>query len=172
MILSRRIYTIFLSSVGLWCLAIVAAPVLRVYGGSAGRTVAEGLYLGFSRICHQIDGRSLHLCGAKFGVCIRCTSIYFSFLAGLILYPFVHPLESKNVPGRGWLLLAVVPMVVDAFFNDAGIHQSGELTRVVTGSIAGFVFALYILPLFIEALTQLSSHRNPQGDTRYAGQTQ
>ena len=50
MIFSKRIYTIFLSSVGLWCLAIVAAPVLHAYGGTAGRTVADALYLGFSRI--------------------------------------------------------------------------------------------------------------------------
>jgi uncharacterized membrane protein len=165
---SKRIYAAFLASVGLWCLAIVAAPVLHAYGGTAGQTIADALYLGFSRICHQIDGRSLHVCGGKFGVCMRCSSIYFSFFAGLVLYPFFRSLASSKVPDKRWLLLAVVPMVIDAFLNDAGILQSGEASRVVTGSIAGFVFAFYILPLFIEALTQIFSHRTLQGDSRYA----
>ncbi len=169
--LSRRIYAAFLVSVSLWCVAVVAAPVLHMYGGAGGRSVADALYLGFSRICHQIDGRSLHLFGAKFGVCIRCTSIYFSFLTGLLVYPFIRSLESTRVPNKRWLVLGILPMIVDAFLNDLGIHSSGDATRVMTGSIAGFVFAIYILPLFIEALKQLIFHRNLEGDSRYAGQT-
>ena len=169
--LSKRIYAAFLVSVGLWCIAIVAAPVLHAYGGPVVRSIANGLYFGFAKICHQIDGRSLHVFGEKFGVCVRCTSIYFSFLAGLLYYPFVRSLKSIKVPDKRWLLFGIVLMVIDAFLNDLGIHQSGDTTRVVTGSIAGFVLAFYILPLFIEAVTQLSFHRNLQGDTRYAGQT-
>jgi uncharacterized membrane protein len=169
--LSKRIYTIFLVSVGLWCVAIVAAPVLHGYGGSVGRSIGDALYFGFAKICHQIDGRSLHVFGEKFGVCVRCTSIYFSFLAGLLFYLFVRALETNNVTDKRWLIVGILPMVIDAFLNDFGIHQSGDALRAVTGSIAGFVLALYILPLFIEALTQLTFHRNLQGDTRYAGQT-
>ena len=169
--LSKRIYAAFLVSVGLWCVAIVAAPVLHAYDGSVGRSVADALYFGFAKICHQIDGRSLHVFGEKFGVCVRCTSIYFSFLAGLLFYPFIRALETNNVPDKRWLIVGILPMVIDAFLNDLGILQSGDATRVVTGSIAGFVLAFYILPLFIEALMQLSFHRNLQGDTRHAGQT-
>jgi len=172
MTLSKRIYTGLLLAVGLWCLAIVAAPVLQVYGGMPGQTIASALYLGFARICHQIDGRSLHVFGEKFGVCIRCTSIYFSFFVGLVAFPFIRGHKAQTIPDRRWLIVGIVPMVLDAFLNDSGIHQSGDTTRVLTGSIAGFVLALYVLPLFIEALTQLSSHRNRQGDSRYAGQTQ
>jgi uncharacterized membrane protein len=170
--LSKRVYAAFLASVGLWCLAIVAAPVLHTHGGTMGTSLADALYLGFSKICHQIDGRSLHLFGAKFGVCIRCTSIYFSFLAGLLIYPFIRSLDSRRVPDKRWLLLAVVPMAIDAMLNDLAIHQSDDVTRVVTGSVAGLIFAFYVLPLFIEAVTQLSDHRNPKGESSYAGQTQ
>jgi len=169
--MSKRIYIAFLSSVGLWCLIIVAAPLLEVFGGATGRSIGDALYLGLSRVCHQIDGRSLHIFGAKFGVCVRCTSIYFSFLAGLIVYPFVRPLDSTVPAGRGWLLLAVVPMAVDAVLNDLRVHQSGDVTRIVTGTLAGVVFAFYILPLVLEAFNQLSSHRRHQGDSHYAGQT-
>jgi uncharacterized membrane protein len=170
--LSRRIYTVLLAAVGLWCAAIVAIPVLHAFGGSIGQSLADGLSLGFSRVCHQLDDRSIHVFGQKFGVCIRCTSIYFSFLAGLIVYPFIRPLDSANPPGRRWLILAVAPMVLDALLNDLGIHQSGEVSRVLTGSLAGFIFAFAVLPLFIEALKQLLLHRTVQGDSHYAGQTQ
>jgi uncharacterized membrane protein len=170
--LSRRIYTAFVVSVGLWCAAIVATPVLHVFGGSIGQSIADGFYLGFSRICHQLDGRSIHLFGEKFGVCTRCTSIYFSFFVGLIVYPFVRPLDSVNLPSRRWLAIAIVPMMLDALLNDLGIHQSGEMSRVATGSLAGFIFAFAILPLFIEAFRQLLLHRTVQGDSHHAGQTQ
>ena len=171
MLLPKRIYTAFLLSVGFWCLAIVAPPLLHALGGPAAKSVGDAMYFGFSRVCHQIDGRSLHIFGIKLGVCIRCTSIYFSFLAGLLVYPIARSLDSVTVPERRWLLLAVAPMAVDAFLNDLNVHQSGDFTRLVTGCIAGFVLAFYILPLVIEALTQLSVHRNYQGDSRYAGQT-
>ncbi len=169
--LSKRIYAAFLVSVGLWCVAIVVAPVLHAYDGSVGRSVADALYFGFAKICHQIDGRSLHVFGEKFGVCVRCTSIYFSFLAGLLFYPFVRSLKSNKVPDKRWLFFGILPMVIDVFLNDLGIHQSGDALRAVTGSIAGFVLAFYMLPLFIEGLTHLTFHRNLQGDTRHAGQT-
>jgi len=169
---SKRIYAAFLASVGLWCLAIIAAPLLSTYGGATGASIADALYLGFSKICHQIDGRSLHLCGAKFGVCVRCSSIYFSFFAGLLVYPFLRRLDSRQVPDKRWLLLAIVPMAVDAFLNDAALHASDDVTRIVTGSVAGFTFAFFVLPLFIEAVRQLLDHRKFKGETSYAGQTQ
>lgn len=171
MITPRRIYAAFLACVGLWCLAIVGAPALHTLG-SAGRSAADFLYLAFSHICHQLDARSLHVCGAKLGVCVRCTAIYFSFFAGLILYPFVFDLDSKKFPDTTWLLLGLGPMVIDAVLNDLGIHQSNELSRIVTGSLAGFVLALVTIPLFVEAFTQLSAQISHQGDSYYAGKTQ
>lgn len=170
--LSKRTYSVFLASVGLWCAAIVAAPVLHAYGSPVGKSIADALYLGFSKICHQLNERSFHVCGAEFGVCMRCSSIYFSFLAGILLYPLVRPLNTKTVPDRRWILVAVLPMAIDALLNDLGIHQSNETTRVLTGVLAGFVFAFYMLPLLIDAVQRLLHQRNYQGEPPYAGQTQ
>ncbi len=167
----RRIYTALLISVGLWCLAIVAPTFLIGFGGSLGHSIADTLYLGFSRICHQIDDRSLHLFGVKFAVCIRCTSIYFSFLGGILLYPLFRSLRGTTLPDKRWLLLAVLPMTLDAILNDLHVHQSDDLTRSVTGAIAGLVFAFFVVPLILEAVTQILTHRHYQGDSRYAGQT-
>ena len=168
----KRIYFVFLVATLAWCLSIIGAPVLHGIGGRVFEPFGNILYYGFSRICHQIDARSLHLLGAKFGVCVRCTSIYFSFLAGVVFYPFVRPLKFEKLPDPRWIIFAVLPMVVDAVLNDLGILQSNELSRIVTGSISGFVFAFFIVPLFVEASNQLLAHRTLQGDSRYARKTQ
>lgn len=169
---SRRIYVAILASVTLWCLSIIGAPILGTLGGHPGEFVAGLLYAGFSRICHQLDTRSLHILGLKLGVCIRCTSIYFSFLAGTALYPVMRSLKVLRLPRQAWLVIAVVPMAIDAALNDLGILPSTEASRVVTGSLAGFVFAFFIVPLLLEALPQILTHRTLQGDTRYVGKTQ
>ncbi|HTP13536.1 MAG TPA: DUF2085 domain-containing protein [Bacteroidota bacterium] len=119
-----------------------------------------------------MDSRSLHIAGEKFGVCVRCTSIYFSFLAGVLLAPVVRRLDSKSVPRPAWIIAAILPMALDAVLNDLGILASSEVSRVITGSLAGFVFAFFIVPVFVEAITQLLVHRTLQGDTRYAGKTE
>ncbi len=168
----KRIYTVFISAVALWCLLILAAPLLRSSGSSAGEAVSNILYAGFSRICHQLDSRSFHLLGAKFGVCVRCTSIYFSFFVGVALYPFLRRLASGSVPSLGWMILAVGPMVVDVLLNDLGIMSSTEISRIVTGSISGFVFAFFVVPVFVEATAHLFFHSTLQGDSLYAGKTQ
>ena len=170
--ISKRIYTAFLAAVAFWCLMIVAAPALHAVGGTAGEFLSTILYGGFSRICHQMDSRSLHFLGEKFGVCVRCTTIYFSFFAGLVLYPFLRSLNARNLPHPAWIALAVAPMALDAALNDLGIFLSTEVSRVITGAAAGFIFAFYILPVFIEATTQLLVHRSLQGDSHHAGKTQ
>jgi hypothetical protein len=57
----------------LWCLAILATPVIG----------SPWIYEFFSRICHQDPLRSWHLLGNPLPVCIRCASIYFAFTLSL-----------------------------------------------------------------------------------------
>ena len=65
--------TILLAGAAIWCAAIVAAPIFHL----------TFVYDFFSVICHQDPARSWRVAGAPFAVCIRCSSIYFGFLAGL-----------------------------------------------------------------------------------------
>ena len=60
-----------------WCGLIVAAPTFHL----------GPIYLFFSSICHQLPERSWHIGGEPLAVCIRCTSIYFGFLLGLVVLP-------------------------------------------------------------------------------------
>src|SRR5207302_9212063 len=71
----RRFRAAVLTGSGIWCLLIMAAPMLRI----------SAIYLFFSRICHQDPLRSWHLFGEPLAVCIRCTSIYCGFFLGALL---------------------------------------------------------------------------------------
>jgi hypothetical protein len=72
---TRLLRPILVLITGFWCIAIVVAPLLN----------SLPLYAFFSFICHQLSDRSWHINGEPLGVCIRCTSISFGFLFGLIL---------------------------------------------------------------------------------------
>ncbi len=107
---SIRLYSFFTVLVSLWCIGILAAPLLKHAGWTQS---ADMLYSFFSRVCHQDDARSFHVEGEKIGVCIRCAAIYFGFLLGLITLPLSRALKRKKIPAMRFFLLAVLPMVVD-----------------------------------------------------------
>ena len=105
---------------GIWCLAIVAAPLFQL----------TPVYLFFSTICHQLPDRSWHLHGEPFAACIRCTSIYVGFLAGLLVFrkPHVQWFKlSAAITLMEWLLAA-------AFFDS-------EMLRVLSGVLLGAMAA-------------------------------
>lgn len=170
---SIRLYIIFTVLVSLWCIGILAAPLLKHAGWMQS---ADMLYSFFSRICHQDDARSFHVDGEKIGVCIRCSAIYFGFFLGLITLPLSRALKRKNIPAMGFFLLAVLPMVVDAVLNATGIQASTPMTRVITGALFGMSMPWFVVPIFIEACLQLNSrnknHSPDSGAVRYARKTQ
>jgi len=171
--LSIRLYRYFTVFVSLWCIGILAAPLLKHAGWTQ---IADMLYSFFSRVCHQDDARSFHVEGEKIGVCIRCSAIYFGFFLGLITLPLSRALKRKNVPAIGFFLFAVLPMVVDVVLNAAGIQASTTMTRVITGALFGISMPWFIVPIFIEACLQLNSrnknHSPDAGVIRYARKTQ
>jgi len=150
--LNTKIYILITFLVALWCAGIFAAPVLQ-HAGFTG--IANCAYSFFSRICHQNDTRSFHVEGEKFGVCIRCSAIYFGFLAGLLLLPLSGALKRIRVPNRMLMIAFMIPMLVDVAFNDTGLHISTTMTRAATGILFGGVMPWYIVPLLIEACLQL-----------------
>jgi len=149
----HRTYAVILLGAILWCSAIVLAPLL---GGSSG--IGAGLYAFFEPICHQMDDRSFHLAGHPLGVCMRCSAIYFSFLAGVVLYPAVRRIGQPKIPGRTWLVLAAAPMLLDVVADVVGMHTSTPVTRLVSGSMFGFLIAFTILPAALEAATYGPRH--------------
>jgi uncharacterized membrane protein len=164
----KRVYTILVFLTALWCVGILLAPALQVDHPGASSI----MYSAYSHVCHQIDGHCFHLFGAKWGVCIRCTAIYFSFFLSLLLYPLVRRLSSPLFPGRWWIALAVAPMIFDVVLNFTGIHSSTALTRTITGMFFGSVLPFYILPPLLEGVAQLRSQFLARGGLFYARKAQ
>jgi uncharacterized membrane protein len=107
----------------LWCLAILAAPVLHL----------PLIYEFFSRICHQDPSRSWHIFGQPLPVCIRCASIYSAFTISL---------WAGLKPNARWLRASLAIMaaefIIARFFLDAALLRS--LSGILVGlSAAPFV---------------------------------
>jgi uncharacterized membrane protein len=151
---NRITYRVLLSGTVAWCSLIVLAPFCASSPGVSSR-VAQFIYALFHPICHQLDDRSFHLLGHPFGVCIRCTAIYGSFLAGVLLYPMVRSLHEVNLPSRRTIGLCLLPMVLDVAASVIGLHPSSTITRVFTGSIAGTVLAFAIVPAALEGVREM-----------------
>jgi len=150
--LSIRMYVIFTILILIWCAGIVAAPLFRHAGMQSTADIA---YTMFSRICHQNDVNSFHVEGEKFGVCIRCSAIYFGFLFGILILPLTGALTRLHSPKPIYIIAVIIPMVVDALLNDSGLHISTTITRLATGVLFGSVMPWCIMPHLLEACSQI-----------------
>ncbi len=151
----RRVYASILAGLTIWCGAILLAPVLAS-SGAPWSGVAEGIYHFFHRICHQLEPRCVHIAGHPMAVCARCAAIYGAFFLGTLLYPLIRSLNAVDLPPRLLLLAGIVPMTVDVACGVLGLHPASLMSRLVTGSLAGFVLPWYILPAGIGAVRQLA----------------
>jgi len=161
MILAWRTYFVVLVGALLWCGAIVLAPLFSALQ-EPFTAVGSTLYGIFSPVCHQIDGRSPSLLGMPFGVCTRCSAVYFGFLAGVLLYPIVRRIDRLVYPPRWIVALAVLPMLLDVIAGWTGLHTVTATTRVYSGAFFGLVIPFVILPALIEAVNEVAvSRRRP-----------
>ncbi|MCC6866446.1 MAG: DUF2085 domain-containing protein [Ignavibacteria bacterium] len=141
----KVIYFIILAISVLWCCGILLAPIWAGDNGIKGQ-ISDGIYSFYSKSCHQLDSRSHHLFGHKLGVCSRCTSIYFAFLLGVIIYPFLRKLSNIDLPSLLWLFIPVGLMVVDVGLDLLDVQKNTFLTRDLTGGIIGVVLPFFIIP--------------------------
>lgn len=126
---------------------IVAAPIAQAGGHP---TLASAIYSAFSFVCHQIPERSFHLTGHKFAVCSRCTGLYSGFALAALVYPLVRSLKRTDTPRIFWLILAVVPLVIDFALGYFNIWHNNHLSRFVTGALLSSIAAFYIIPGLVE----------------------
>ena len=155
---ARITYAVILSGTAAWCALIVLAPAAS---SSAGFVAFGGiLYAFFSPLCHQIDARSFDLFGGPLAVCGRCSAIYFGFLCGTVAYPFASSLIRGGRPGRMFLLIAVVPMLLDVVLEVTGIHESSNALHAVTGAWFGTLLPFLVIPGAVEGVSQLLTKPN------------
>jgi uncharacterized membrane protein len=154
--MARMTFLGILAATVLWCGLILAAPLVTDSAPAFSRPV----YQAFHRVCHQFEDRSFHLSGRPLPVCVRCTSIYFAFLLGVIAYPLIRRWRFPVAASRFVVMVAVLPMVVDVAADLLGVHEVTTSTRIITGSLFGFAITFVVLPAAIEAVWQIvsSSH--------------
>lgn len=147
-------YTMILLAVVLWDTSLVAAPYFAYVGGIY-QNISDIIYFNFHFLCHQMPERSLFIFGNKMPVCIRCAGIYFGFLIGTIIYPFIRGLETRDIPHKWILIIALLPVGIDGLTQLVGLRQSTNDLRVVTGMILGVLSAFFIVPAFFQVYDEI-----------------
>jgi len=92
----------------------------------------------------EIDG----LKGWELGVCSRDVAIYLGILIGAVVYPFFRKLDDTRVPPAIFYVIALIPIALDGGTQIIGWRESTNFLRLVTGFIAGFPIAFYLMPMF------------------------
>jgi uncharacterized membrane protein len=157
---AKLTYSMILVGAAVWCSAIILAPVFVSSSGALLKEAGKILYAFFRPICHQLDARSFSVDGRPFGVCSRCSAIYFSFLIGTLIYPAARSIGKSEIPSRWSLALSCVPMIIDAFPWRFGLYEATLATRAISGSIAGFALAFFIVPAAIQGVAELATNRS------------
>jgi uncharacterized membrane protein len=145
----KRELNILIAAVFIWTAGIVAAPVFT------GTWFSEQLYRLYAVVCHQFDERSFHWQDHPFGVCIRCTSIYLSFLAALILVRFQPRLQNADWKALRILAVTGIPIALDGIGSLLSLWDSTLASRVFTGLLFGAGLALLLHADLTESIRSL-----------------
>ncbi len=100
-------------------------------------------------VCHQVAERSFWVGGKPLMVCARCQGLYLSFfLSFLFLWKNKKILSSSR--DFSLAIVLILPLAFDGFFSYLGLWTSNNNLRFLSGILAGFSFALLLLPLVKE----------------------
>ncbi|HMT09364.1 MAG TPA: DUF2085 domain-containing protein [Pyrinomonadaceae bacterium] len=153
---AKRVWTVGLAIAAFWALLIIVDPLAKAYGLTS---ISSALYAFHSFICHQMPERSFHIMGEQFGVCSRCSGVYFGIFFGFAIYPLWRKLENIEPISRIWLFLSLVPIGIDWSLTFFGYWENTHLSRFLTGMLLGGVCATYIVPASVEITRNLTWKR-------------
>ena len=143
-------YSILLILTFLWCGLILFAPYLKsVHSG-----YSPIAYFCFSGICHQLPERSFYIFGEKFAVCERCTSVYFAFFFGALLYPLIKKINTHYL--RYALCLSLLIIVIDFLFGYIKVFQN-IYTILISGALFGLCASYFITDGLIKSTASSKS---------------
>lgn len=111
-------------------------------------------------ICHQLEERSLQASGETLSVCARDTGIYigiFSTLLYLHLFKRKTGITIPRVKVSLSLLLLMVPLMADGLGSYAGLFESTNPRRLITGISFGYVLPFFLYPLVLGRSLEASS---------------
>ncbi|MDI6765416.1 MAG: DUF2085 domain-containing protein [Bacteroidota bacterium] len=161
-------YRLALSGVLIWCF-LLFVPAIIANLEQQDHSISKSLYDVYSPICHQYESRSIHLGGYKLGVCARCFGIYFGFLLGVGLIPFLS--SKQTFPNIFLWLIAISPILIVVALNGLSVHESIILSRFATGLWFGLFSVKIIIPILLEAINELFLSKNIIQGTHYGSKT-
>lgn len=135
-------------------IAPILAPVLAALNLIP---LAQIIYFVYSFFCHQLDWRSLHVLDFQYAWCVRDTFIWLNILVvGLLTKRYkIKPLNWY------WLIPFMIPIALDGgiqtvatvlgYISTEPLYMSTDLMRMLTGTIFGLGFGLWIMPNMWEA---------------------
>ncbi|MEH7501313.1 DUF2085 domain-containing protein [Neobacillus drentensis] len=112
--------------------------------------IQEVLHFFGRAICHQLEERSLQAAGETLSVCARDTGIYlgiFSSLTYLHIFKRHRDITIPSVKISFFLLLFMVPMMIDGLGSYLHLFESTNVRRLVSGTGFGFVLPYFLYPL-------------------------
>ena len=151
---SRHVYWLVLLAGAAWLAMIVAAPWLMATQHALSAMI---LYRACALVCHQQPARSFTWWGFPLGVCVRCLGAYVGFACG-----WLCALRLPRLPRRR-LFLAIAPLVIDWGLGATGLWLNTPLSRWLTGMLAGFAAAWYLLHASFGSVAAL--HKSDSGET-------
>lgn len=121
-----------------------------VYGDERKEFNFRFNYSIMKKICHQRPDRSFFIFGKKLPLCTRCLGLYFSFFVGIIIaiLNINWLMGFKLYQIILFLVICMLPLVVDGFTQLYKLRKSNNILRLITGLIMGFscsIFLIYII---------------------------
>nr|WP_263324932.1 DUF2085 domain-containing protein [Neobacillus sp. Marseille-Q6967] len=120
----------------------------------------EFLHFFGRAICHQIEERSLTISGETLSVCARDTGIYvgiFSTLSYLIMSKRKKSITIPSIRMSFFLLLFILPLIIDGLGSYLHLFESNNLRRLVTGILFGLVLPYFLYPVLSNKLLKQKS---------------
>lgn len=119
--------------------AILAGAILLSAGVAAivmGIGAPEMIRLPFRIFCHGIASRSIEIAGTPMPICARCTGIYAGMLCAALMWLIRG--WSQRIGVAGWVaVLMIIPLAIDGTTQAAGLRESVNALRLLTGFLAG-----------------------------------
>ncbi|HEX9092588.1 MAG TPA: DUF2085 domain-containing protein [Coriobacteriia bacterium] len=111
--------------------------------------------LGFG-LCHQLPQRSFFGGGYQLPVCARDTGIYVGFVLSLLVMALLDRGRRRSeLPHPGLLALGVLFVGImgwDGVTSYAGLRQTTNDLRLITGLLTGYALPLVVVPMLNSSL--------------------